>query len=369
MNQETRLTIDFEPAPREKVKETSMGNITRRTYVQRINDKATIKKTDKDHYVVLATGEVKAFRHQTKRLDDRVALSQSFGKLRDMIRANFEPGDSLFITFTYRRQAGKPMTDLRRLYADWKVYLLRFARRCKRNGWERPRWVVAVEPQRSGAWHIHGLFFWAKGKRPFYDKKDCEADWGQGFVKPMKGDSVDDLGRYLSAYLSDVLGDDEEEEEDGLSRSLTPSQLHHREKCGRLKFYPAKMRVWRCSRDCRRPTEAVKTFEQSKKDLGAATLRSKSVIRVPLGVNQLAAEPDFPKPPSCQTVVNWEYITECEKVSLPVSTFVKDTTPDGWFDSGGNLTQRGLDEWSNERTFEPGGESREKAGGSDAEKG
>lgn len=56
---------------------------------------------------------------------------------------------------------------------------------------------------KDGAWHLHIIYIFEK-KRPYIPKSDFEKLWGLGFVniKNLKG--IDNLGMYLSAYLSNM---------------------------------------------------------------------------------------------------------------------------------------------------------------------
>lgn len=57
--------------------------------------------------------------------------------------------------------------------------------------------------KKDGAWHLHIIYIF-ESKRPYIPKKDFEKLWGLGFVniKSLKG--IDNLGMYLSAYLSSM---------------------------------------------------------------------------------------------------------------------------------------------------------------------
>lgn len=62
--------------------------------------------------------------------------------------------------------------------------------------------------KKDGAWHLHIIYIF-ESKRPYIPKKDFEKLWGLGFVnikdlKDKNGKSIDNLGMYLSAYLSSM---------------------------------------------------------------------------------------------------------------------------------------------------------------------
>lgn len=62
--------------------------------------------------------------------------------------------------------------------------------------------------KKDGAWHLHIIYIF-ESKRPYIPKKDFEKLWGLGFVnikslKDKNGKDIDNLGMYLSAYLSSM---------------------------------------------------------------------------------------------------------------------------------------------------------------------
>ena len=76
-------------------------------------------------YVDLKTGEIKQFKTNNQRIQSPENLRKTFRNLRRLIIANFGPGD-LWLTFTYRQNDGKPMTDTIRVYRDYKAFWRRF---------------------------------------------------------------------------------------------------------------------------------------------------------------------------------------------------------------------------------------------------
>lgn len=66
--------------------------------------------------------------------------------------------------------------------------------------------------KKDGAWHLHIIYIFEK-KRPYIPKSDFEKLWGFGFVnikdlKDKEGKNIDNLGIYLSMYLSSMVEDD-----------------------------------------------------------------------------------------------------------------------------------------------------------------
>lgn len=296
---------------------TKAGNVVDIVYSALVGDPC-IKKISKEEYVNLKTGEIKNFNHQEKRVDDYSGLLNSFSKLRLMINSNVSTNeDTLFLTLTYalkRDEAGNiiPMKDSSKLHRDFGAYNTRFYRYLDSNKMQRPRWVSCVEPQGNGSWHLHILYFWDKGRRPFIHFSILKSFWKQGMIKPERVEDNDDVGRYLCAYLCDFKKEDS----------------HTIEKRKRLVLYPAGMRVWRCSRDCYRPSRYWDTFEGIKKDLKGATLRSKTATRLVISNKSLDNKGDgvsddcFAKNRVAQEniIVHYQYNLKATKKYLPVFT-------------------------------------------------
>ena len=166
-------------------------------------------------------------------------LRESMARLRDVINAGCKPG-SAWATHTYRALVRDPKA----VYDDWEAYI-RWAR--KSTG-RRLEYISALEPQQRGAWHIHALLIPpSSDPAPVYiPQAEALAAWRriaarrmpEGDTRTSGGvhlhrieDAGDNIGAYLSAYLSDLPG----------------------EKGGRLHYYPPHMHFWRCSRGVERP--------------------------------------------------------------------------------------------------------------------
>lgn len=87
--------------------------------------KQRIKPLSKDHYVDLATGEIKNYQKNKQRIQSPENLRKTFKNLRRLIIGNFKAGD-IWITLTYRQDDDKPMTDTTRVYRDFKSFWRRF---------------------------------------------------------------------------------------------------------------------------------------------------------------------------------------------------------------------------------------------------
>lgn len=224
---------------------------------------SVIEKIDKDHYRNKLTGEVLEYEHSEKRIDNARALRRTFDLIELTIKSNFDVAENcLWITFTYRAQNGKPMTDSRRLYDDFRKFRAKFFRVLKSKGVEEPRWLYVVEPQASGAWHIHMIC--DCGKPVYVSNRVVEALWAQGFTKTRRMKATDNIAAYLSSYLTSMRSE------------------KGKEKKSRLKFYPTGMRIWRHSRNVELPpVEALDPFEaETKRRADGLSLVATSRVRV-----------------------------------------------------------------------------------------
>ena len=205
-----------------------------------------IRKISATEYVDKRTGEVKTITRADRRTDDISALRRSLARGRDVINTNITHDNVhnvSMITLTYRDN----MQDTRKLYHDWDNY-----NRLCLNRYGRHEYITAVEPQGRGAWHIHALIIW--DSMPYLPIDDISQAWGKGYVKIQRLDSVDNVGAYLSAYLTDDYNTDE----------------HMRIKHARLSMYPRGMRPIRWSRGCKLPNVAYvdyQTYAQKKTEL------------------------------------------------------------------------------------------------------
>lgn len=210
----------------DKVKVFKCGHIVEMSFVQGMNDKATILRIDGDHYIVVGTGEIKEVKHWETRADGVGSVRETMKRLRRLINANFCGGDNeLFVTLTYADN----MQDVDRLYEDFRRFMQRF--RYKFGACE---YICCVEPQARGAWHCHVLVRF-DGREYVYIANSEVADvWGHGYTSTRRLYNVDNVGAYVTAYLTNlVVGEGEE--------AVTI-------KGRKLEMYPAGVRIYRRSK-------------------------------------------------------------------------------------------------------------------------
>ena len=95
--------------------------------------------------------------------------------------------------------------------------------------------------------------------------------WGQGFTKTTKIDNIDNIGLYLTAYLTDISVDEASILDIKSAKNIKDVEVVEGGKevpkkiikGGRLKYYPSGFRLYRCSRGIKRPTIWKTTNQQA----------------------------------------------------------------------------------------------------------
>lgn len=240
-----KINEEFNISLNEVVKVIDCNNIKEIIYVDKIsNNLKNFRRISKDEILNIATGEMIKIENSVTRKDNIKSLRETIKRLRRLINVNFEGAkNELFITLTYAEN----MTDYKRLYRDFEVFYKRLKRKFKDIEFI---YIYVVEPQRRGAWHVHLLLKAINKDYLFIDNSVISELWCQGFCKTQRLESVDDVGAYLSAYLTDIIC------EDG-------------SKCkgARLYLYPSGINIYRSSRNCKKPVEKyIKYGEIEYKD-------------------------------------------------------------------------------------------------------
>jgi len=244
------------PLKYEFVKVKECGYITEVVWVKNKNTKCYIKKLSDDEYLDLRNGQVYKCNKIENRSQNKHSVSQSLKRLRDYINTNVVNADNCrWITLTYADN----MQDTKKLYTDFKI----FNKKMRKKLAIHYEYIIACEPQKRGAWHIHMLMIF-DDKAPYIDNNSIlQKVWGYGFTKTKKLDDVDNIGAYLTAYLGDMSLD--EYESDGsnicsISGKYLLKVIEDIEgikkayiKGYRLKFYPPKFNLYRCSRGIKKP--------------------------------------------------------------------------------------------------------------------
>ncbi len=206
--------------------------------------KAHTIKLDKDRYIKADTGEIGYFKHLAQtRADNKEWLKKTFENLCLLIDANIDTSKSgnykncRWVTLTYAEN----MTDEKRLYKDFVAFWKRFKYAYREYNLE---YIICIEPQQRGAWHIHAFFIFDR-EAPFVDNHKLADLWGQGFVSIKAIAEGSNMGGYLRAYLTNVKLDAKEGEKENVEKSVI--------KGARLHLYKKGMRIYRHSRGVKLP--------------------------------------------------------------------------------------------------------------------
>lgn len=249
---------------------TKMNHIVEVQHMQKMNRKAHIKKLDKDRYIDLGSGEIKEFNHIENRSESYNSLRQTFKKLRYLINNNFTgAGNELHVILTYAEN----MTDTKRLYKDYEKFIKRL--RYKYKDISSIDYISVVEPQGRGAWHCHVLLRFNEIDKVYIENSELAELWGHGFVTIRSLKDVDNIGAYLSAYLTDV-----ELTKDNIISYVDTDyvivekevngQEKHIVKGGRLHLYPSGMNLFRKSKGIVYPERQRMKYKEIKKIVGSA---------------------------------------------------------------------------------------------------
>lgn len=231
-----------------------------------------IRKLSKDLYYDIRSGEVKEFsKNKVKnRKDNKASLIKSFKKLRDILNANCEDTSKvLFITLTYKNKV-----SLDQLYIDFKNFNLRLKRYAKKNNFSY-EYIQIPEPTAKKNWHIHLVLVCSR--RVFIENKVLASIWDHGFVniKALKNMGVDNLGVYLTSYLTDLdMAEITGKEAKNSKKSII--------KGARLILYPANMKVYRASRGIIRPKAVKMTEKEAMEKVKDSKLTYDKTIQISL---------------------------------------------------------------------------------------
>lgn len=259
---------------------TEMNHITEVQYLKSKTPAGTcpIKRLDADRYMLTETGEIKEYVKSETRADNAESLRQTMKRLRYLINNNFTGArNELFLTLTYAEN----MMDTKRLYRDFEVFMKRLKRHFKG---KNVKYLAVCEPQNRGAWHMHVLLKIEKEKNLFLQNELIESLWEQGFVsvKRLQKD-VNNLGAYLTSYLTDIeIPDSSENRNIGEIKLVeeggkeVPKRIV---KGARLHFYPPNFNFYRSSRNCKKPLRRrMKYSSILRKRLGEKVYENTTVI-------------------------------------------------------------------------------------------
>lgn len=246
---------------------TVTNNIIEVQYLEKYNNQSNIKKLNDDYYLILSTGEIRKFEKNDDRLSNKNSFRQTFKKLRYLINNNFCGLDNeLFVTLTYAEN----MQDTTRLYLDLNKFIKRLKYRFKDKS--RIEYITVIEPQKRGAWHAHILIKFIDLDKIYIPNALISSVWGLGFVnvQSIAKMSVDNLGAYLTAYLTDLPIDDIPIHEIDKFKKFKKVNDKYFIKGARLKLYPKGMNFYRKSMGIKFPERFNIPYSDIKKYVGSA---------------------------------------------------------------------------------------------------
>lgn len=259
--EENELHIDLDSI----VTVTEMKHIVEVQYLERRNRKARIKKLNKKEYVYLETGEIREFEITTNRSEGLNSLRKTFKRLRELINTNFEGlPNELFITLTYR---GELQTrDIKQIYDDFRKFIQRL--KYKYKGKSSIDYINVLEPHESGNFHMHVLLRFNELETVYIENSELAKIWGNGFVKIQSLKNVDNVGAYVSAYLTDIEVDSQLKDFPSLVEKEVSGEKKKFVKGARLIFYPTCVNIYRISKGIKEPKKEIMKYKKAKEKLG-----------------------------------------------------------------------------------------------------
>lgn len=236
---------NFEPKKNYISKFTKMNNVIEVVTMSHKNSICPIKKLNKEEYVLLSTGEILNCEHIKNRGQNINTVRQSVARLRNLINNNFIGGkNELWITLTFGKNKIYNANDLYPIFTNFMKRLRYHFKDLKLD------YIYVPEPHEKGDWHIHLLL---KSDKDLYIKNSkLNEIWGNGFVKVNRLQDVDNIGAYVSAYLTNIK--DGEETKKG----------------ARLHLYPAGHQLYRYSKGILKPKSEYLSYYEAKKKIGSA---------------------------------------------------------------------------------------------------
>lgn len=273
----TKVTVAFTPHEIPSDKEVRVTEMKHHVEVLSLGAEPTgllkIQRLDKERYLNHETGEIRLYRQSENRGQSLESIRRTFKAIRHIINNNFVGGSNeLFNTLTYAEN----MTDTKRLYNDFEVYIKKIRRK-----YGDLDYMSIVEPQGRGAWHCHVLLRFNDHEKIFIKNEILADMWGHGFTKTSSLSGVDNIGAYLTAYLSDVdiTGKSADEVIGIMDSALGETKVVEKEvgkvkkkfiKGGRLHMYPSGMNLYRCSRGIIKPETVKQKYSEVKEKVGSA---------------------------------------------------------------------------------------------------
>ena len=131
---------------------------------------------------------------EQKRENRRKRAQRARQKVRRYANANFD-NNSKFLTLTFKDN----LTDLKAANRLFTCFIKRFNRFLRSS----LQYISTPQPQKRGAIHYHLLM-----NCPYIPHKKISEIWGHGFIKINRIDNVDNVGAYVTRYMSHDFDDE-----------------------------------------------------------------------------------------------------------------------------------------------------------------
>ena len=181
---------------------TKMNHIIEVQYMEKRNNAITIRKLNADEYLVLETGEIKEYQeHADTRAAHKSSMYRTMKNIRYLINNNFTGARNEKVgTLTYANKTN----DLEKICNDTDKFMKRL--RYKYKDVSTIDYLTVLEPHADGNFHMHILLRFNDVKDIGYIDNDLvfRKLWGLGHTKIKNLEEVDNIGAYLSAYLTDM---------------------------------------------------------------------------------------------------------------------------------------------------------------------
>lgn len=254
---------DFEIADSSYVTVTKMNHIVEVQHMTKKNSQCHIQKLSKNTYVDKRDGEIKEFQLNENRSENLNSLRQTFKKLRYLINNNFFGSQNeLFITLTYAQQTN----DHIKVGKDYDNFLKRLKRKYKPIS--NVEALKVLEPHASGNYHMHVLLKFIDLDSVFIKNSELADIWKNGFVSVQSLAGVDNIGAYLSAYMSDLeVPSNYDTKADNVEEKEVNGQKKKFIKGGRLVFYPSGVNLYTKTKGIVYPEREQMTYKKLKKNV------------------------------------------------------------------------------------------------------
>lgn len=248
----------FSIQPDDFVTVTLMNDIYEIQYLQKSNRHNNILKIDSDRYVVKSTGEIKYYEHTETRSQSINSIKQTMKKLRYLINANFSgQKNELWSTLTFRDSniAKQPQE----IYKEFNKFIKRLNYKYK----EKLDYIAILEPHGINSsvisdWHGFHLHLLLKSSSSslYIPYQEFEEIWGLGMCRIERLKNIDNIGAYLSAYLTNA------------ELSDTDSKEKKYIKGSRLWLYPKGVRIYRKSKGIQYPKRIKMPYQSAREMIG-----------------------------------------------------------------------------------------------------